>query len=107
MPTLSRTQIPAAIGECRDFKGSSIEGGRVTPAFADMIMTGRLDPEWRKRLVSDAPRYVVWSYGTPIAWVKADGTAVIPDVKHSVTTSNHQGLAAEGLTGNRKARTSL
>lgn len=35
--------------------------------------------------------YIVWSYGTPIAW--HDGERwTRPDVKYSVTTSRHQGL---------------
>lgn len=37
-----------------------------------------------------AARYVVWSYETPIAWVRPDGTKVVPDVGYSPTTSQHQ-----------------
>lgn len=35
--------------------------------------------------------YVVWSFSTPIAWVDADGTVTVPDVRYSVTTTRHQG----------------
>jgi hypothetical protein len=35
-------------------------------------------------------RYVVYSYATPIAWVRKDGTKVIPDVGYSPTTGQHQ-----------------
>lgn len=35
--------------------------------------------------------YVVFSYSTPIGWVDADGTRTIPDVRYSVTTTQHQG----------------
>ncbi len=41
--------------------------------------------------------YVVMSYNTPIAWVLDDGTKVIPAVKYSVTTSNHQGMCRYAL----------
>lgn len=46
------------------------------------------------------PVYVVYSYGTPIAWVTTDGMAAVPDLKYSVTTSKHQSLVlgALGLT---------
>lgn len=36
--------------------------------------------------------YTVLSYQTPIAWVLTDGTVVVPSVKYSRTTSNHQGM---------------
>jgi hypothetical protein len=41
--------------------------------------------------------YVVYSYGTPIAWVLKRGDVVIPDVKYSVTTTNHQSQCALNL----------
>lgn len=34
--------------------------------------------------------YVVISYGTPIAWVRPDGTKVLPDIGYSATTGQHQ-----------------
>lgn len=34
--------------------------------------------------------YTVYSYSTPIAWRLADGTWITPQVKYSVTTSQHQ-----------------
>lgn len=34
--------------------------------------------------------YVVYSYGTPIAWITEDGVKVIPDVGFSSTTGDHQ-----------------
>lgn len=37
-----------------------------------------------------AARYVVYSYSTPIAWVRQDGAHVIPDVGYSPTTGQHQ-----------------
>lgn len=39
-------------------------------------------------------RYVIYSYRTPIAWVTADGTKVLPDVGYSRTTSQHQYMVA-------------
>lgn len=36
--------------------------------------------------------YTVKSYDTPIAWVTASGTVIVPEVKYSVTTTHHQSL---------------
>jgi|SRR6478735_11167946 len=58
---------------------------------------GRLTdhPAWANAFMIDhlaGINYVVWSYGTPIAWVRKDGAVVKPDVTYSVTTSKHQGF---------------
>lgn len=58
--------------------------------------TGRLPDEYRRQLWDDFKRFgphgvfVVWSYGTPIAWRTPNGDT-FPAVKYSVTTSRHQG----------------
>ena len=41
--------------------------------------------------------YVVWSYRTPIAWVKTNGEVVIPNIKYSVTTTRHQSVVKRYL----------
>ena len=54
--------------------------------------TGHLPPALR-RLMSeraDSIVQVIYSYGTPIAWLDA-GMWVIPNVRYSVTTGKHQG----------------
>lgn len=38
----------------------------------------------------ETARYVVSSYGTPIGWVRQDGTRVAPDIGYSLTTGQHQ-----------------
>ena len=63
--------------------------------------TGQLPRAWadayQQSYDADALVYVVYSYQTPIAWVTRAGVAVIPDVKYSVTTSSHQGIARVAL----------
>lgn len=61
----------------------------------------------REILIPATAVYVVWSYSTPIAWVDADGTVTIPDVKYSVTTTMQQnkcrawlGAAVPGTSAN-------
>ncbi len=57
---------------------------------------GELPQQWREAYNLAAKennlRYTVKSYDTPIAWVLNDGTVIIPSVKYSVTTTNHQSL---------------
>lgn len=67
----------------------ALKGGPTDPAMPltswDM---GRLPREWYVGAMFAT--YVVWSYGTPIAWIDADGAWQCPGVKYSVTTSKHQ-----------------
>lgn len=42
---------------------------------------------------SSGPLYVVASYGTPITWAGPGEPLTVPDVRYSVTTSRHQGIA--------------
>lgn len=41
--------------------------------------------------------YVVWSYATPIAWVRADGSVHVVAHHFSATTSRHQSLVRAHL----------
>lgn len=56
---------------------------------------GRLPYEYRDSV--KIARTVVYSYSTPIAWVTEDGEIICPDLRYSVTTSNHQNLARAWL----------
>lgn len=72
--------------------------GSLCGAFVTQTVgpTGYLPPEHRAALIEAWERagrglFIVWSYGTPIAW--HDGEQwTRPDVKYSQTTSRHQGL---------------
>ncbi|GAA4896033.1 hypothetical protein HNR25_001820 [Streptomonospora salina] len=63
--------------------------------------TGRMPPEWAEAYRSDREgpgiSYAVYSYATPIAWVRCDGVPVIPEVGYSVTTTRHQNLCRAWL----------
>lgn len=58
---------------------------------------GRLPQEEQDILNQDIARdgqcFVVWSYSTPIGWLSRMGWR-IPEVKYSVTTTNHQNVLA-------------
>lgn len=52
---------------------------------------GKLNNEEEIALRAKPLKYVVWSYGTPIAWEYTDGTVHIVRQKFSLTTTKHQG----------------
>lgn len=57
---------------------------------------GALLPEDREDLESDAV-YVVYSYRTPIAWVRRNGDIIMPPVRYSNTTTQHQHKVARAF----------
>jgi hypothetical protein len=80
-----------------NFTGSNTRGEKIVNGEA-VYWTGRLPREWEEDLHASVVRYVVFSYSTPIAWVTADGEAVVPAVKYSVSTSKVQGYVAAALS---------
>lgn len=64
--------------------------------------TGRLPQDWARiyRSSHDAIAYVVVSYSTPIAWYDTRGAVwIMPEVRYSPTTSNHQSAVRQALSG--------
>jgi hypothetical protein len=57
---------------------------------------GRLDHIHIAELISQNPDYIVYSYGTPIAWHHAGGWS-LPAIKYSVSTSKHQSLVRRAI----------
>ena len=48
-------------------------------------------------VVAGAVEYIVYSYGTPIAWHRTDTGWTVPDVRYSATTSRHQGAVRQAV----------
>jgi hypothetical protein len=70
------------------FTGNNLYG--VVTSFNSVVYeTGRLTPDYEQQLRLDQPDYIVYSYGTPIAWHSNSGW-FMPNCKYSVTTSKHQ-----------------
>jgi len=66
------------------FKAASMSGG------AYSSYTGEL-PAWAREVyMADKPSYVIYSYATPLAWLRSDGSWAYVDHRYSVTTSKHQ-----------------
>lgn len=89
----NRNGASDAIVAREPFQGSNFYGSPVNYAPSS---TGRLNPENVAKLNADNPNYIVHSYGTPIAW-HGDNGWTVPDQKHSVSTSNHQGIVRRAL----------
>jgi hypothetical protein len=102
MPALNQRDAIHYISERKEFTASALSGAfkRYTPE------TGRLNATETAKLIEDSQGigglYVVYSYGTPIAWHSLDGWYVV-EQKFSVTTSKHQNYVrraiAESLQG--------
>jgi hypothetical protein len=100
MSKASMREITGANGHLantREFQGNSISGTR------DFLGYGQLSRELADELAgsiaADNVDYLVYSYATPIAWTKKDGTVRIPNDRYSVTTGKHQSACRVWLKG--------
>lgn len=48
--------------------------------------------------------YVVYDYETPIAWIDQHGHRIVPDVRYSTATSNHQAIVRQAWSGQYSTR---
>lgn len=92
MPTYSNYRdIPALVRDRKDFKGNTMSGANVKPGShhgAGLLNSGEM-----QKFFADSSRidYIVWSYATPIAWHRTDGTWYRVSQKWGVITSKHKG----------------
>jgi hypothetical protein len=100
MPALNQRDAIHYIAERKEFTASALSGSRYS------LGTGRLNRDEDSKFCSsvNAMNYIVYSYGTPIAWhTDAEGWYVVSQ-KFSQTTSKHQNLTrhaiAESLVSN-------
>jgi hypothetical protein len=90
----SRNNAIGKIAKLETFDGNSM-CGRKNPDGGYMS-NGRIYGDaavlWRIDETAARIRYVVYSYATPIAWVRDNGEWVVPAEKYSATTSRHQSI---------------
>ena len=81
------------------FKGSNLNGHYV-PLVWDCFEpeTGRLPETGVLKLHRDQPSYIIYSYGTPIAWWSTATGWFIPEYKYSVSTSKHQNYVRRAIS---------
>jgi hypothetical protein len=91
----SNTKAVDLIANRVGFTGNNLYG--VVQSFDSVVyQTGRLPQEFETQLRFDRPSYIVYSYGTPIAWY-CDKGWFIPDTKYSTTTSKHQNYVRRAI----------
>lgn len=90
--------IPTLIGMRQAFSGNSMSA--IAGPYS-VTGVGALNSTERQRLFDDVPHilYTVYSYATPIAWVRNDGSTYVVEQDFSVTTSKHKGYARQGING--------
>jgi hypothetical protein len=97
MPQLNQRDAIHYIATGQQFKASALSGNSVKEYTPN---AGRLDREEYAKLIEATARpewvYVIYSYGTPIAWRTAEGWYVVSQ-KFSVTTSKHQNLTRRAV----------
>jgi hypothetical protein len=84
------------IANRQPFKANSMAGIYSNQGDYHYLSTGRLQSDLVALLHGHKPDFVVYSYGTPIAWHHASGWE-IPAVRYSVTTSKHQGIVRRAV----------
>ena len=85
-------RIELGVTEMRPFKAGNISG--LTNANGWAMTEGRLPEEWRDRFTrarsGGGIEYAFYSYQTPIAWKLRGNRWLMPSVKYSLSTSDHQ-----------------
>lgn len=91
-----RATLDKALSEHLPFRTSgSLRGEKWDRSMVERRDLGALNTEEGNRFMVDflaGIAYVVWSYETPIAWVRQDGVVYRVAQRFSVTTSKHQGM---------------
>jgi hypothetical protein len=100
----TRRRVLADLHNLVSFKASESEllsHGLVglTGPYVQLTATryGALPPEYLGGL--DHAQYVVYAYGTPIAWVLDNGGAYLPDWQYSATVTYYQNLIMQAWSG--------
>lgn len=88
----SWTLFRDAIREERSFQnsGKTLYGEFMPATYTSGCLNNALREKFHDSWKHGGIDYVIYSYGTPIAW-RAWGMWKVPDEKYSVTTSKHQG----------------
>lgn len=114
---MSKIQMVSMYGANRDrlikalnnYESFDTQGAMHAFAYTPAMVNGYIDAGMLKRkpqykdLIEDSLNegimYLVYSYATVIAWVTKAGKVRIPYVTYSATTTKHQKLCRDNLTG--------
>lgn len=93
MSEKTREEVALFLRSRKPFKRGNLSAEK----FGPFRTGGHLPAAEVIKMLRDEPTYIVYSYDTPIAWITTDGTAYVPDVTYSVTTTRHQRIVKEYL----------
>ena len=97
--TRNASAIADALRNCEDFTTPGALKGVANPRFVNFGRMPVVDASAMYRARDDVGiDYVVYSYGTAIAYRTENKEWVVPDAKYSVTTSRHQSTIRYALT---------
>lgn len=101
MTTTSTRNAADLISKRQPFATSGALSGATPGATLSHWDLGRLPRDPANAIMIDhlsgSLDYIVYSYGTPIAWHRTDTGWTVPDVRYSVTTSRHQGVVRQAV----------
>lgn len=107
MSTITQKQAGHKIATRQGFVASALAANEVNAFSSALDDTGRMPVEWADVFRTDVATaqgnlgseyvYVVWSYGTPIAWRLPMVGWTVPDVRYSATTSKHQRIVRDAI----------
>lgn len=92
-----RAAIDTAVSARKDFRHGNVRGAWY-PSWA-AVPRGQFDGTYDTGRVSVGMVYVVFSYQTPIAMFSPISGWTMPNVRYSVTTTNHQATVRMALHG--------
>lgn len=93
----TKRAIQDAVDDQKPFVRGNLSGQFVREG----VTMGRLPEEYvkifRQQQELGLVHFVIYSRLTPIAWVLYSGSWIIPDVKYSVSTTNHQNVVRTAI----------
>lgn len=95
----TKQAIQDGVDDQKEFKIGNISGESML-GVSD-IKYGRLGDPYRTQLQqlfkARIVSYIIYSYGTPIAWMTMHGTWVMPEESYSSTTTHHQNVVRAAI----------
>ena len=97
MPLTATNEQIEAIRQQTVFAYRGLAGRNGGGLSAEHRMRADFRSHYEALLAGYQVAYTVYSYQTPIGWVLIDGTAEVPEIFYSRTTTRHQNIARKAF----------